>query len=80
MEFEYTSSIYISEDDLQEIVRRSLTDNFYDVFYDVMASYDDCDYYSCGLIVEAVHAEVAKRIAKFRTEVTKQIAELRTSQ
>ena len=80
MEFEYTSSIYINEDDLQKMARRSLNENFYDVFYDVMAGYDDCDYYNCGLIIEAVHAEVAERIAKLRTKTAKRIAKLRNSQ
>ena len=51
MEFDYTSIIYIYEKDLEE-----------DVYYDVMAWYDDGDYYNCHLIEDKVRKEIERRL------------------
>lgn len=63
MDFEYTSSIWIEEEDLNrmvELVKEGFP--FISVFNEIMAHYDDADYYNCGLIGEAVEREVEKRI------------------
>lgn len=63
MEFEYSSSIYIYEEDLEEMANRvKQGGDFSDVFYNVMASYDDCDYYNCSLIMSRVREEIERRI------------------
>ena len=63
MEFEYTSTIYIEKADLNKIVKRvKKGELFDDVFYDVLASYDDCDFYNCHLIKNDVYKEVERRI------------------
>lgn len=63
MEFEYTSSIYVNEDDLAEMVNRVKEGELFDdVFYDILAGYDDCDYYNCSLIKNDVRKEIERRI------------------
>lgn len=63
MFFEYTSAIYIDEEDLVEMVMRvKAGEVFDDVFYDILAGYDDGDYYHCELIIDEVHKEVARRL------------------
>lgn len=63
MEFDYTSSIYIYEKDLEEMVNRvNKGEEFTDVYYDIMAGYDDCDYYNCSLIMDEVRKEIERRI------------------
>ena len=63
MEFEYTSYIFISESDLVEMVKRvKKGELFDDVFYDILAGYDDCDYYNCSLIKNDVRKEIERRI------------------
>lgn len=63
MEFEYTSSIYIQSEDLRKMylyVKKG--GNFSTIFDDVMARYDDCDYYACGLIYDDVEKEIQRRL------------------
>lgn len=63
MFFEYTSAIYIDEEDLMEMVMRvKAGEIFDDVFYDILAGYEDVDYYHCELIIDEVHKEVARRL------------------
>lgn len=64
MEFEYTSAIYIEEEDLVEMVIRvrDFHELFDDVFYDILAGYEDCDYYNCTLIKNDVRKEIERRI------------------
>lgn len=63
MFFEYTSAIYIDEKDIMEMVMRvKAGEIFDDVFYDILAGYEDCDYYHCELIIDEVHKEVARRL------------------
>jgi hypothetical protein len=63
MEFDYTSTIYIYEKDLEEMVNRvNKGEEFEDVYYDVMAWYDDCDYYNCHLIEDKVRKEIERRL------------------
>lgn len=63
MEFEYQSSIWVSERDLDKMTRRvDAGENFYKVFDSILASYDDEDYYNRGLIAEAVKSEVMRRV------------------
>ena len=63
MEFEFTDTINVSEYDLNEMVRRvKRGEKFYVVYYDIMAGYDDHDYYSAPLIEDRVKEEVCQRI------------------
>lgn len=63
MEFEYTSSIWISEKDLNRMAKRVRAGKgFYQVFDSILASYDDEEYYNRGLIADAVKKEVMKRV------------------
>ena len=63
MEFEYTSVIYINEYDLTEmVVRVKNGELFDDVFYDILSSYNDIDYYNCQLIKNDVRKEIERRI------------------
>ena len=63
MEFEYTSSIYIIKEDLEEMancVKRG--EDFNSVFFRIMAGYDDYDYYYCSLIKDKVREEIERRM------------------
>lgn len=63
MFFEYTSAIYIDEKDIMEMVIRVMEGELFDdVFYDILAGYDDGDYYHCELIKDDVRKEVARRL------------------
>lgn len=63
MEFEYTSTIYINEYDLTEmVVRVKNGELFDDVFYDILATYEDVDFYNCHLIKNDVRKEIEHRI------------------
>lgn len=63
MFFEYTSAIYIDEEDLFEmVIRVKAGEMFDDVFYDILAGYDDCDYDHCELIKDDVRKEVERRL------------------
>jgi len=63
MEFEYTSIIYILEEDLEDMVNRvKQGEKFNNFYYDIMASYDDRDYYNCDLIKDKVQTEIERRI------------------
>ncbi len=63
MEFEYTSTIYIDEDDLTEMVKRVENGELFDnVFEDILAGYEDVDYYNCHLIKNDVRKEIERRI------------------
>lgn len=63
MEFEYTSSIYIYEEDLEEMANRvKQGGEFSDVYYNIMGGYDDCDYYNCNLVADKVRKEIERRI------------------
>lgn len=63
MEFEYQSSIWISEEELDRMARRVASGKgFYAVFDAIMACHDDEEYYNCGLVAKAVEKEVMKRV------------------
>lgn len=63
MEFEYISTIYIDEDDLTEMVKRVENGELFDnVFEDILAGYEDVDYYNCHLIKNDVRKEIERRI------------------
>ena len=63
MEFEYTSAIYIDEYDLTEmVVKVKNGEPFDDVFEDILAGYEDVDYYNCHLIKDNVRKEIERRI------------------
>lgn len=65
MEFEYTTTIFIEESDLEtmcKLVRKG--EDFCDVFENIISGYDDCDYYASNLVFNQVKEEVEKRIKK----------------
>lgn len=63
MDFEYQSSIWISDEDLNRMARRVASgERFGYVFQSIMAGYDDEDYYNRGLIAEEVEKEVMKKV------------------
>lgn len=65
MEFEYTTTIFIEESDLEAMCKRVRNgEKFADVFYSVIGSYDDCDYYASDHIYDQVKEEVEKRVKK----------------
>lgn len=64
MEFEYQSSIWITDEDLNEMAKRVRAgEDFHRVFHIIMVKYDDKDYYNRGLIADAVEKEVMRRVA-----------------
>ena len=65
MNFEYTSYTYVSEDDLNEIVK--LVKDGYNVknaILEVANYWDDDAYYSLDLIIDKLIEEVLKRASK----------------
>lgn len=69
MEFEYTSSIYISSEDLRKMYLRVKNgEDFEVVFADIMTSYDDEDYYHAYDIIEQVETEINRRLAQSKGE------------
>lgn len=63
MEFEYTASIWIEPQDLRKMYKRVKNgENFDDVFDNIMACYEDCDYYACDYVRDQVHEEIQRRL------------------
>lgn len=65
MNFEYTSYTYVSEDDLNEMVK--LVKDGYNVknaILEVANCWDDDAYYSLDLIIDKLVEEVLKRVEK----------------
>ena len=63
MEFEYTASIWIEPEGLRKMYKCvKAGENFDVVFNDVMAAYDDCDYYACEYVKDSVHEEILRRL------------------
>ena len=63
MDFEYTSSIYISSEDLRKMylyVKKG--GDFYKIFESIVCGYDDCDYYNMDCIVDDVKKEIERRL------------------
>ena len=69
MEFEYTSSIYVTSEDLRKMylyVKRG--GDFDIIFDDIMCGYDDYDYYHAGDIYDQVKSEIERRLAQSKGE------------
>ena len=63
MEFEFTTTIYISNDDLKEMyLKVKEGENFDDVFEDIMSAYEDEDYYNSHYIYDQVEEEINRRL------------------
>lgn len=64
MEFEYTSSFYVSESDLNEMVRLCKEKHMspQDALIDVSAGWDDVDFYCVGAVEDQIIAEINKRL------------------
>ena len=67
MEFEYSSSFYVNEYDLDEMCRlcRECRYSVSEAFQQVSLNWDDCDYYGCPEeVVSQIEAEIARRLIK----------------
>ena len=63
MEFKYTASIWVNSSDLHTMYKRvKKGENFDNVFNEIMARYDDCDYYASDYIKDDVRQEIERRI------------------
>lgn len=63
MEFEFRDSFYVEEADLEEMVR--LVRDGYEIPVAVSAvacGWDDCEFYTFGLVEEQVYEEIKKRL------------------
>lgn len=71
MEFKYTSSIIIDDNDMNRICNEVKSgEDFSDAFDDVMSEYDDCDYYHIDDIYDSVKEEIERRIKESEKEET----------
>lgn len=64
MEFEYTSSIYVQENDLVEMCSLCKNKGYSprEAYKEVSTSWDDCDYYASDLIADDVVKEIERRL------------------
>lgn len=68
MEFKYIASIWVNSSDLRTMYKRvKKGENFDNVFNEIMARYDDCDYYACDYIKDDVRQEIERRISQSLT-------------
>lgn len=69
MDFEYTSIVHIESSDLRKMYLYVKNGgNFCDIFYEVMAGYDDEDYYNCENVFDQVKKEIQRRIRQSKGE------------
>jgi predicted nucleic acid-binding protein len=77
MEFEYTTTIFIEDSDLERMCNYVKSGwDFANAFYNVIGEYDDCDYYASDHIYDKVKEEVEKRIKKSEDKKIKLIREI----
>ena len=64
MEFEFTGSIYVDEQDLEEMVSLCKNKGYTPIkaFCEVSKSWDDCDYYMSDYIEDDVVKEIERRL------------------
>lgn len=64
MEFEYTDSFYVSESDLNEMVRLCKKKHMspQDALNHVSERWDDVDFYCVGAVEDQIVAEINKRL------------------
>lgn len=64
MEFEYTNSFYVSENDLNEMVRLCKEEHMspQDALNYVSEGWDDVDFYGVGAVENQIIAEINKRL------------------
>lgn len=64
MEFEYTGSVYIQENDLAEMCSLCKNKGYSPrrAYNEVSMSWDDCDYYVSDLIADDVVKEIERRL------------------
>ena len=63
MDFEYTTTIHISSEDLRKMhlyVKKGW--DFCDIFDDIISGYDDEIYYNSGHIFDQVQEEIFRRL------------------
>lgn len=69
MEFEYTTTIYITSQDLRKMYLYVKNGgDFSDIFNSVMSLYDDDDYYNRGYIYDQVQEEILRRVRQSEKE------------
>lgn len=69
MDFEYTSIVRIESSDLRKMYLYVKNGgDFGDIFDEVMAGYDDEDYYNCGNVYDQVEKEIFRRIRQSKGE------------
>lgn len=65
MNFSYSNTICIKEEDLDKMAKRvTKGEDFHEVFDEIMNGYDNTIYWTCDFIEEQVEIEVNKRINK----------------
>lgn len=64
MEFEYTTSLFVSESDLDEMCSlcRNTGLDVNTAIYSVSAGWDDCDYYAVGNVIDKIAEEIERRL------------------
>lgn len=63
MDFEYYNTIYIYSEDLRKLyLEVKKGKNFEEVYYNIMAKYEDDDYSNCHLIIDQVKEEINRRL------------------
>lgn len=69
MEFKYTTSIYITSQDLRKMYLYVKNGGDFDTIFDgVMSLYDDDDYCNCGYIYDQVQEEILRRVRQSEKE------------
>lgn len=65
MEFDFSASIFVEEQDLEEMCRLCKEENYTpsEAFSEVSPGWDDFEYYASGYIRDAVIKEIEKRLA-----------------
>lgn len=63
MDFEYTTSLFVSESDLDEMCSLCRAGfNIRTTIYSVAAGWDDCDYYVVDNVIDQIEEEVKRRL------------------
>lgn len=65
MDFNYTTTVHIQENDLCMMCNRvKAGEDFYDVYADIMSGYDDDDWYASQYVEQDVHTEILRRLGQ----------------
>lgn len=66
MDFEYTTSLFVPESDLNEMYSlcRDAGLDIKTAIYSVSAGWDDCDYYVVDNVIDQIVEEIERRLKK----------------